>query len=215
MRMRAGLVAVLLLAALAPESLAAKQVCRIVQDARGDAHYPVNLASGVPGDGADDLISADLAGDGTALTFVWRLAALRVTNQSAPMGQRFVTHFNAPGTQRTLFVSAATAPSGAEFAYGYVDPGALSAQLHELGRGKGVLDPARSEVRVTAPARGFSATDARLARGAKLRSVTVMVSRVLVPGVDNASLGPTDLIFDEADGSAYVVGTPSCARPVR
>jgi len=211
MRARAGLVALLLLAAGAPEVLAAKPVCKIVTDARGDAEYPTN---GVPGDDGDDLLSADLASDGTRLTAVWRLAALRAPNPAAPLGQGFLVFFQAPGTQRQLYLEAVGSPNP-RVAYGWVDSQTSPPALRELGVGKGVLDARSAEARATVPTRGFAAVSARLNRGSRLRSIDVQVGRVVIPRQPNVGVPLISAVFDEAQGTPYTIGTPSCARPVR
>jgi hypothetical protein len=212
MRIRAGLVAALLLAALAPDAVAAKPVCRIVQDARGDAEYPTN---GVPGDDGDDLLSADLASDGRQLTAVWRLAALRVPNPSSPLGQSFVAYFQVSGSTRVFFLHATTATAPASFWLGYMEDSPTGPRTRSAGAGKGLLDSVRGEVRMTVPTRSFLPVGGRIVRGARLRSVEVFSSRVLVPPTTALSGVNVWLAFDDAQGESYVVGTPSCARPVR
>jgi hypothetical protein len=210
MRIRAGLVAVLLLAALVPGALAAKPVCRIVQDARGDAEY-----NGVPGDDGDDLISADLASDGKQLTAIWRLAALKTPNPSAPLGQDFMAYFQAPGTQTRLFVFATTATTPPTFEYGSVEPGTPTPQIRPRGTAKGQLDVVRGEVRLTMATRGLAGTGATFRKGGRLRSIQVFSGRRITPAaLSLLGVTPNHLSFDDADGSVYVIGTPSCARPV-
>ena len=213
MRTRAGLVALLLTAALAPEALGAKAVCRIVQDARGDAEYPRN---GVPGDEGDDLLSADLASDGKQLTAVWRLADLRARNPLAPLGQSLVTYFQAPGTTRVLYVETTSSPSGPVFSYGYMAAGLGTAlESQPLGTGRGVIDAGQNEARVTVPTGGFSPVGARFKRGTRIRSVLAITARVVLPRNGITPISTQTATFDEADGRAYVIGSPSCVRPVR
>jgi len=212
MRIRAGVVAVLLLAPVAPEALAAKPVCRIVQDARGDAEYPTN---GVPGDDGDDLLSADLASDGKVLTAVWRLAALRVLNPAAPAGQNFVVDFKVTGSPGHYYVGASTHPAGADFVYGVVESGNLGGQLHELGQAKGQLDPGRNEVRLSVPTKAFAQVRANISRGRRIFGIDVSSNRALTPRpLTSPAVGAVQLTFDSADGRTYLVGTPSCVRPV-
>lgn len=213
MRGRTTLGSLCALALLCPAALAAtapKPVCRIVRDDVGDAEYPDH---GVPGDSGDDLVTADLAGDGTLLTAVWRLAALPQPNPSAPVGQDFLIFFGATGTALTLYLRANTTTSPPTFSYGYEEAGTTAPRVHQLGVGKGVLDSAHHEVRMTVPTHGFAAK-ARLVKGTRLHSLLVLSSRVLT-AARVVVLDEQRLVFDEAEGSVYVMGTPSCVRPVR
>jgi hypothetical protein len=212
MRMRAGLVAALLLAALAPDALAAKPVCRIVQDARGDAEYPTN---GVPGDDGDDLLSADVASDGKVMTAVWRLAELRATNVSAPFGQNFVIDFRVTGSPGHYYVGASTQLSGVLFEYGVVESSATGGRLRQRGPAKGALDLVRDEIRLSVPTKAFAGVRAAITRGKRIYAIDVSANRAVTPRpLEAPGLGAVQMTFDSADGPGYLVGTPSCVRPV-
>ena len=113
MKVRAAvLVLALLPAAGATAALAAtrpvvKPVCNIMKDDTGDATY-----NNVPGDGNDDIQTADLASDGKVITAVIRLAALAQPDPSAPAGQGFYVRWNAKGSENQLFLAARSFPTG-------------------------------------------------------------------------------------------------------
>jgi len=218
------LVLALLAPAIGPAAEAAtrprpKPVCQIIKDAPGDATY-----NNVPGDGNDDIVSGDLASDGRTVTGVLRLAALAQPDPAAPLGQAFFVRFSPRGSDKLLFLSARTFPSGTTYSFGYSadDPNTGINTSYTLGAAKGVVDSAKKEVRVTVPVTAFKAAGVSLVKGLKLLTPTAETYRIVGQGVvpsqevgpARVPLGGVLLPFDEASGAAYVVGTPSCARPV-
>jgi hypothetical protein len=203
--------------ALAATRPVPKPVCHIIKDDAGDAQY-----NNVPGDGNDDVVSGDLASDGKTVTGVVRLAALAQPDPMAPFGQGFFVRFTPRGTDKVLFVSARTYPQGTSFVYGYAapDPNTGVNTSYTLGTATGVVDTAKKEVRISAPAAGFAAAGVKLTRGLKLVSPTAdtwrLVGQGVVPsqevGGTRVPLGGVLLPFDDASGPAYVVGTPSCVK---
>jgi hypothetical protein len=77
-------------------------------------------------------------------------------------------------------------------------------------------------VRVTVPVASFGAAGVKLVKGLKLLTPTAETQRMAGQGVvpsqevggNRVPLGGFSLIFDEASGASYVIGTPSCAKPV-
>ena len=195
-----------------------KPVCQIIKDATGDAAYN----GAVPGDGNDDVVSGDIASDGKTVTGVIRLAALAQPDPMAPFGQGFFVRFTPKGTDKVLFVSARTFPQGPTFVYGYAaaDPNTGVGTSYALGSATGVVDTAKKEVRISAPAAGFAAAGVKLVKGLKLLSPTAdtwrLVGQGFVPSQDVAGtrvpLAGVLLPFDDATGPAYIVGTPSCVK---
>lgn len=196
-----------------------KPVCQIIKDAPGDATY-----NNVPGDGNDDIVTGDLASDGRTITGVVRLAALAQPDPAAPLGQAFFVRFSPRGVDKLLFLSARTFPSGTTYSFGYsaADPNTGIDTSYTLGEAKGVVDTTKKEVRVTVPVAAFKAAQVNLARGLKLLTPTAETFRIvgqgMVPsqqaGPVRVPLGGVLLPFDEASGASYVVGTPSCVKPV-
>lgn len=203
--------------ALAPIAAAAPRPvsCNLVTDARGDA---VN-ATGVPAGAGDDILSADVASNGTTLTGVVRVAGLSAPDPQAPAGRAYFLEFFAPGTTDLLFLAARTPLSGATFTYGYVsdNPVTGTKTTHALGTATGVLDTARGEVRISIPISGYAPTGAKLNRGGRLTDLSSRVARMVtgLPSVDTPTghrvpLG-THVQYDEAYGRSYVLGARSCA----
>jgi hypothetical protein len=195
-----------------------KPVCNLVSDAKGDATY-----NNVPGADGDDIVSADVASDGTTITGVLRTAALSSPDPQAPFGRGYFVLFNAPGSANQLFVSARTYPQGAKFVYGSqgVDPNTGVNTSYTLGDATGVVDQAKGEVRMSAPVKGLiDGAKAKLGRGVKLTALTAQTYRMVgqgfvpsqspAPGAPRVPLGGVLLPFDDAAGGSYLMGTPSC-----
>lgn len=227
MKKRATLLATALLAtgawgALSPASAA--PACNLVVDPAGDAGVGI-LTTGprAPGDAADDVLSADLASDGKTITGVIRMAELRTTNTSSPLGQTFNIEFAAPGNKGDkLFLAARLYPTGNKFAFGYVapDPNSGLNTSYSLGEATGVLDVANKQLRLSAPVAGFAESGAKLSRGTKLTLPSVRVFRNVGQGVVPSQevggvrvpLGGLSLVVDstEETKAAYTVGSQSC-----
>ena len=195
---------------------AAKPVCNLVSDATGDASV-----SGVPGGAGDDITSADIASDGKTLTGVVRVAGLAANDPEWLNGRAYFADFSVPGSEDVLFVQARAYPTGVIWSYGYsgVDPTSGVNTSYTLGSATGVIDVAKKEVRISAPVKGFvTGAKAKLAKGVKLKGLGARIYRQggqgLVPSQEVAGtrvpLSGLNVLLDEASGSSYVVGTPSC-----
>lgn len=225
MKTRAAVLALALLvpagagvAAAAPKAKPkpVKPVCNLVADAAGDAEV-----NGVPGGAGDDIVGGDVASDGTTLTGVVRMAGLAANDPEWLNGRSYFLEFTAPGSPDVLYLQARAYPTGVIYSYGYsgVDPTSGINTSYSLGPATGVIDVAAKEVRVSAPVKGFvDGAKAKLARGAKLSGLGARVFRQggqgLVPsqevGGTRVPLSGLNVLFDEAFGTSYVVGTPSC-----
>ncbi|MDP9182317.1 MAG: hypothetical protein M3P04_06020 [Actinomycetota bacterium] len=222
-RLAGLIVGALVLTSQVPPATAARTVCRTITDDVGDAAWPdFPELRGVPGDDGDDLVTADVASDGTQLTAVWRLVRLRQPNSSAPLGQTFTLEFRATGSPLLLYLSATNATLGPTYSFGYFEDVGPLPQARPLGTGRGVFDVVHGEVRMTVATRGFAPARVRIVRGTRLTSLSARSGRVVHPGAEtpvvagqHAFVQPDVLSFDRAEGSRYVVGTPSCVRPVR
>ena len=223
MKVRAALCAVALvvpagagIAAAAPKPKPVKPVCNLVSDPSGDAQV-----NGVPGGAGDDIVGGDVASDGVTLTGVVRMAGLAANDPEWLNGRSYFLEFTAPGSPDVLFVQARAYPTGVIYSYGYsgVDPTSGINTSYTLGQATGVIDVAKKEVRVSAPVKGFvDGAKAKLAKGAKLSSIGSRVFRQggqgLVPSQEvggvRVPLSGLNVLLDDAVGSSYVVGTPSC-----
>lgn len=201
----------------APAATKAKPVCRIITDPRGDAAWQDR----VPGGPTDDLLSADLSSDGRTVTAVFRMAAVAPSDPTAPTGHAYVFSFRVRGSAAPLqFLNVRTHATGTRYAFGYFTSDATGVtRAHAVGEARGVVDPAKREVRVHAPAARF--LPQALRRGLTLSDLSVSVYRWWGQGaVDDTRAGPvtlpfagTGFAFDHGDGNRYVVGTASCVRP--
>lgn len=206
-------------AAPKPKPKPLKPVCNLVVDDKGDA----GVSGAVPGADGDDIISADIASDGTTLTGVIRTVGLAAVDPQAPMGRSYFVEFTAPGSADVLFLSARTYPTGTKFVYGYsgVDPNTTVNTSYTLGEASGTVDLEKKEVRISAPVKGFvDGAKAKLGKGAKLGTLGAKVYRQggqgLVPSQNAPTgqripLGGFNLLFDDAVGATtYAIGHPSC-----
>ncbi len=194
-----------------------KPVCNLIKDDTGDATY-----NNAPGNGTDDILTADVASDAKNVTGVIRLAALATPDPQAPFGHGYFVQFTPKGTETNLFVSARTYPQGTTFVYGYsaADPNTGVNTSYTLGQGTGTVDTAKKEVRITAPLSGYKATEIQLTPGRKLIGLTAASYRLAGQGVvpsqnvgpARAPLGGFLLPFDDATGTSYVMGMPSCVK---
>jgi hypothetical protein len=205
-------------AGIASAAPKAKPVCNLITDAKGDATY-----NNVPGSDGDDILSADVASDGTTITGVLRAAAIPANDPQAPLGRNYTVLFSAPGSGDLLYLSARTYPQGTKFLYGYqaMDPNTGVNTNYSLGEAAGVVDNTKGEVHVSVPIKGFvDGAKAKLARGAKLIGLSASVDRIVgqgfvpsqspAPGAPRVPLGGVLLPFDDATGGKYIMGTPSC-----
>jgi len=204
------------LAAAAPK---AKPVCNLITDAKGDAQYN----GAVPGADGDDIVSADLATDATTVTGVVRVAALSTPDPQAPLGRNYTVLFTAPKSGDLMFMSARTYPQGMKYVYGYqaVDPNTGVNTNYALGDATGAVDTTKGEIHISVPIKGFvDGAKAKLAPGAKLAGLSATVDRIVgqgfvpsqspAPGAPRVPLGGFLLPFDDAAGTSYIMGTPSC-----
>jgi hypothetical protein len=201
-------------ASAAPQP-AAKPVCNLIQDAKGDSGI-----SPAPGADGDDIVSADIASDATTITAVLRVAALSANDPQAPLGRSYSVLFTAPGSADLLYLSARAYPQGTKFIYGYqaVDATGVTTN-YTLGEATGTLDTAKGEVHVSAPVKALAdGAKAKLGPGAKLSALSATVDRIYGQGVvpsqnvgpQRVPLGGFTLQFDNAAGGSYLMGTPSC-----
>lgn len=203
-------------AAPKPKPKPVKPVCNLVVDEAGDANL-----SGVPGGTGDDIVSADVASDGVTITGVVRTASLALNDPEWLNGRAYFAEFTAPGSPDVLFLQARNYPTGVIYSYGYsgVDPTSGINTSYTLGSATGVIDTAKKEVRISAPVKGFvDGAKAKLAKGSKLTALSARLFRQggqgLVPSQTVAGtrvpVGGVNVLLDDAFGTSYVVGTPSC-----
>ena len=227
MQARLALVPVTALVALiAPAAMAAPKVapaCNTITDPAGDT-FAVRSQDqqGVygPQDDSLDVVSGDLASDGKVVTAVIRIKKLSRTVQTSPTGLTASLGFLIGGgdTQVRLYAGLVTGRPD-RFEVGALAADALpNTPSTYVGEATGVVDLAKNEVRITAPA-ALLAPYGALKPGTTLfpneaESATVargVPAITTTPGQPMSTRGPFADIA--AGGKAIKVGAPSCVIP--
>lgn len=191
-------IAVAAFAAAVGTAQAAPASCRIVTDAEGDSSRGKGL----------DIVSGDLASNRSTVTAVFRLAEATKTNVMAPTGQGYYFRFNAGGSA-PIYLAYTVTPTAETFSYGWTD-GTLN---NTLGQAKGVFDPAKKEIRISAPV-GAWGSYGKLRPGARITAIeatSYWVVGAYVSSPETGTNGGGGLSpADTALGKTYVAGSPSC-----
>lgn len=195
----AAAVSLVATAGLAGAAPAAKPVCNLIKDDKGDGTAFL-IGSGTPSDPAWDIVSADIASDGSKLTTVIRVDQLAESAPTSPGGVQW--RFNFTVGDAALYTSVrADTLLGVTGSYGYVDT--IS---ETLGSATPILDTKKNEVRLTVPLGGFREVASIKKTGTSLGGLEATAGRFYNLGAVTAS-EPSD----RADGAAsYVTGTRSC-----
>ena len=231
MQARLALVPVTALVALvAPAALAAPKaapVCNIITDPAGDTFAfrtqndpPAGSPVYGPQDDNLDLVSADLASDGKVVTAVVRIKKLSRTIQTSPTGLTAAIGFHIGGDDHVVRLQGVLVTGQADrFEVAVIGPDDLPNQPSTyVGDVTGVVDLAKNEVRITAPA-ALLAPYGDLKPGTPLfpnEAESATVSRGVpaitsTPGQPMTTRGPFADIA--AGGKAIKVGAPSCVIP--
>lgn len=130
--------------------------------------------------------------------------------------------FSTKGSDRTWYTAVSTYPEGTAYEWGYRETGlgGLNAN-YVLGTGKGVVDPAKKEIRMSVPLAALRAVGANTTKGSKILGLAIETRRVLGQGVTGSPsaggsqlpLSGSRLLFDDASGGSYLIGTKSCVTP--
>lgn len=195
----AGLLGVLATAGLA--GAAPAPVCKLVNDVKGDGTgFVFTDTDYLPNDPNLDLISGDIATSGKLITAVIRTDELALSDPNSPTGRAYYANFMVGGAQ--LFLSAALDGAGAaSFSGGFTETRRTS-----LGEATGVVDPAKKEVRITAPVSLF-AEKAAIKDGVKILDLNLLAQRY----VGQRGVGGLTPSADEAlGGKTYTAGAKSC-----
>jgi hypothetical protein len=149
------------------------------------------------------------------------MAALAANDPQWLNGRSYIVDFTVPGTAEPLFLQARAYPTGVLYVYGYsgVDPTTTLNTSYSIGNATGVMDFEKKEVRISAPVKGFAdGIKAKMGKGVKLSGLGARAFRQggqgLVPsqqvGPARVPLSGVNALTDDAFGTSYVVGTPSC-----
>jgi hypothetical protein len=214
---------VALVALVAPNANAAPKSCNTITDPAGDT-FAVRSQDGEgvygPQDDGLDVISGDLASDGKVVTAVIRVKKLSRTVQTSPTGLTASLGFLIGGSSTVVRLYG-------ELISGQPDRFEVSATASDavpntpstfVGAATGVVDLAKNEVRITAPA-ALLAPYGALKPGTPLfpneaESATVargVPAVTSTPGQPMSTRGPFADIA--AGGKATKVGAPSCVVP--
>lgn len=225
MQFRLVLVPVLALAAVAATSAqaAAKPSCNTIRDAKGDT-FAVRSQDGVaaygPQDDGLDITSGDLASDGKVVTAVVRLSKLSRAVQTSPTGLTVGLDFLIGQSDSVVRLQAVLATNQADrFEVSAKAVGAVANTPSTfVGEVKGVVDPAKNEIRITAPA-AMLAPYGAIKPGVKLfpnDAESATASRgvpaiTTTPGQPMTTRGPFADVA--AGGDVVKVGAKSCVVP--
>ena len=172
----------------------AAPVCNLITDPAGDTTGPST---------ALDIVSGDVASDGKTFTAVIRLAALAETDLTSPTGVAWGMRVTSPKSELPYYLLATKFQGAAvEFTYGQVD----GTSLVEAGVGTGVIDVAKKEVRIHAPAKGLG-----LKPGTTVSELTAQGRRAI--GNASAALYTNADASDPATAKTYKTGAASCVKP--
>ena len=179
--------------------------CNLVMDVRGDGN-DYGLLRAPINDPVMDIVSADVASDGSHVTGVIRLVDVTPAGTDTQSTPRWTLSFDV-GKVR-YFMRANPFRGKIVSQSGVIEPG--TGAERDLQTISAVLDTARHEVRITAPVRDFALlTDLR--PGTVLRSLQVQTVRVNDFGLGRIESAPRD----QATGKNYTAGTRSCVRVER
>lgn len=178
---------------------AAPVSCKLIVDPAGDAGATTAVAGG-PSDDALDIRYVDLATDGKKITGVLGLTKPAVNAATAPNGYQLLLNFEVPGFANPVYLNATSGRAGLSFNFGQDDP---TLGLKTLGAATGVLDTAKSEIRITAKLSDLKAAGVNLKPGQKLTGINALSSRDFVLVITFADRANTD-------AKDYTVGAKSC-----
>jgi len=197
-----ALCATALTGGVASAAAKAAPVCNLVTDPAGDANGFVVTGTPLPSDSALDILSGDVASDAKTLTGVIRLADVGADSTS-PLGRTYYVNFSINGTK--VFLDAVIDQSGAA-TYNYGDFTGTNGRK-TLGPVSGVIDAAKKEIRITAPANSWSVP---AKPGVMITDLDLLAQRFIGTST-TGGLTPT---ADEAKGTtAYKAGARSCVVP--
>lgn len=189
-----------------PRAVKAKPMCHQITDPAGDATGAlVNGPLGSSNDDYLDILGADVASDGKALTAVIRLKAVGADSTSLT-GSRIYFNFSTGGQK--LFVAAILdGKGGATYSAG--DFNGTAGARHTISAVTGSMSTTAKEIHITAPA---STWPVPIKSGVTLDSLGVLAARFYGA---NAIRGVTSAVDDAATTATYTVGAKSCVTPGR
>ena len=185
-------------------ALAAKApapVCNLVTDDAGDTAY---LA--LPASDTLDILSADVASDGTKLTAVLRVKKYTPNETATIYGKRFIVAFEGAGL-KPMYLTLLDSPVEQVFNFGSTSTDAAGRTTYTSdGDATGAVDAAAGTITITTTAADLDAAGyGKLTKGKQLSNINAVTFRRV-----GTSLLPGD---DAVSSKKYTVGTPSCVKP--
>lgn len=178
----------------------AAPVCNLVTDDAGDT-----AAAPFPASDTIDILSADVASDGKALTAVLRVKKYTANEPQTVHGKRYIVAFEGAGL-KSMYLTALDFPAGVSFNFGEVTEGTTGPSYSSTGPATGKIDTATNEIRITVQAAELAeAGFGKLTKGGVIKGINAVTFR---------RIGTT--LFDGDDASTskkYTVGAKSCVTP--
>ena len=197
----AAVVSLLAAGVLAPGAVAAPQKvsCNLAPDPKGDVVLTqASEATSTP-DAALDLVMGDVGTNATTVTGVIRLDKLARPAPTSPGGTVYEIRLDAAGAEATHTLWAHVTGATATFGVGTIDDVTVAELAKSTGTATGVVDMAKSEIRISAPLSAIGSPK----KGSKLLISDVVVKR----SAANQFYGR---YADSGASGTYRVGTPTC-----
>lgn len=166
--------------------------CRLAVDPTEDATGTAGGAAGA-NDAGLDLEAVDLATSATELTVVFDVLSLSRFDFLAPAGRVFTATFTVNGKQQTVRV--------------VVTP--MEQTGNDWGAGRGIVDEAATQVRVTVPLATLP-TGALKANSTKITGLSATSQRWVGPAASGTAVG--DVVDSATTAKTYVHRQRSCVR---
>jgi hypothetical protein len=211
-----GAAAVSLLAA--GSALAApKASCNLIEDEKGDTfaiRTQDSFGAYGPQENALDIVSGDLASDGTVLTAVLRVEKLALSTATAPNGISFRVQFAHDGLDEDTVLYVDARASGGSTVFTAGSRNATTNVSTKLADATGVFDEGKNEVRIHAPLKVFAGLGGGITTSTRLTLADLDQTSSRFVGT-NPVTGAGTAVFADVTRSdkTYKVGSPSCVVP--
>jgi hypothetical protein len=194
-------VAALGAAALATSAGAApKKSCNLAPDPKGDVVATQASEATKTPDAALDLVMGDVGSSKTTVTGVIRLDKLAVPASTSPGGTVYEIRVGTLSSDSDYTLWANVTSAGATFGVGTVDATTPADLVNSTGTATGVVDTAKSEIRISAPLTALGSPKL----GSPLSISDVVVKR----SAGNQYYGR--FADSQGGGTSYKLGTPTC-----
>lgn len=179
-----------------------KPMCKNVIDDKGDVVLTQAAPESATPDPALDLVSADLGSNSKVVTAAIRVDKLARPASTSPAGTVYELRVTHAKSDLTYVLWAHVTGATATYGVGTVDTSSSAEIAESTGTATGVVDLAKSEIRITAP---YSALG-----GAKLGLKAGIDSVVVKRSAANQYYGRYS--DDASGGKSFVFGAASCVK---